>query len=231
VLYIRAFIIFTIIEAIIGVYFYFTVSIYVLVIAVIGFLISFFYTAPPVKLKYIGGLGEPAVFIVWGPLMTVGSYYVVAGTMPLHVWLASIPFGLLVMNVLLCDHINKYEGDVKAGVKTLPVVIGLKNTLTLLKVTTTLFFVFITVFVASGILPVFSLLVYLAIPQYVQLVKIFSSTKPVMSKENEQIYHAWYIVWMFNFSKPAGGLFMAGLAIGAVPWNKLVNEIGIFIGG
>ncbi|HPD19114.1 MAG TPA: hypothetical protein PLF61_05580, partial [Candidatus Goldiibacteriota bacterium] len=130
-----------------------------------------------------------------------------------------------------CDHVNKYEDDVKAGVKTLPVVIGLKNTFTLLKVTTTLFYVIITALVLFGMLPVFSLLVYLAMPQFLKLMKIFSSPKPEMTKENEQIYHAWYIVWMFNFSKPAGWLFLAGLAIGAVPWHKLINELKIFMGG
>jgi len=37
-----------------------------------GFLISLFYVAPPLRLKH-HGLGEPAVFLVWGPLMIGGT--------------------------------------------------------------------------------------------------------------------------------------------------------------
>ena len=36
-----------------------------------GLFVSVFYVAPPIRLKHIG-LGEPGVFIVWGPLMVVG---------------------------------------------------------------------------------------------------------------------------------------------------------------
>ena len=37
-----------------------------------------FYVAPPIRLKHIG-LGEPGVFIVWGPLMVVGTFFVATG--------------------------------------------------------------------------------------------------------------------------------------------------------
>ncbi|MEO8251683.1 MAG: prenyltransferase [Chloroflexota bacterium] len=37
-----------------------------------GLFISVFYVAPPIKLKH-HGLGEPGVFIVWGPLMIRGD--------------------------------------------------------------------------------------------------------------------------------------------------------------
>src|SRR5436190_2084154 len=50
----------------------------VLLFAGLGFFISVFYVAPPVRLKHIG-LGELGVFIVWGPLMIGGSYYCAAG--------------------------------------------------------------------------------------------------------------------------------------------------------
>ena len=46
--------------------------------ALLGLFISVFYAAPPLKLKY-RGMGEPAVFVVWGPLMIGGTYYVTTG--------------------------------------------------------------------------------------------------------------------------------------------------------
>ena len=46
-----------------------------------GLFVSVFYVAPPIRLKHIG-LGEPGVFIVWGPLMVVGTFFVATGADP-----------------------------------------------------------------------------------------------------------------------------------------------------
>ena len=59
--------------------------------ALAGLFISVFYVAPPLKLKH-HGLGEPGVFVVWGPLMIGGTYYVTAGTLPPWVWVATLPY-------------------------------------------------------------------------------------------------------------------------------------------
>src|SRR5262245_50073547 len=45
------------------------------VFALLGLFISVFYVAPPLRLKH-RGLGELGVFLVWGPLMIGGTYYV-----------------------------------------------------------------------------------------------------------------------------------------------------------
>ena len=42
------------------------------------------------------GLGEPGVFLVWGPLMIGGTYFVATGTVPGWVWIASLPYAILV---------------------------------------------------------------------------------------------------------------------------------------
>ncbi len=70
------------------------------------------------------GLGEPAVLVVWGPLMVGGTYYVVAKEVPLGVWVASIPYGLAVAAVLMGKHIDKLEFDRQEGNWTLPVLLG-----------------------------------------------------------------------------------------------------------
>src|SRR3990172_10146774 len=46
-----------------------------------GLFISVFYVAPPLKLKH-RGLGEPGVFVGWGPLMIGGAYFVTTGALP-----------------------------------------------------------------------------------------------------------------------------------------------------
>src|SRR6267378_2228636 len=67
----------------------------VVAFALAGLFVSVFYVAPPLKLKH-HGLGEPGVFLVWGPLMTGGTYFVTAGTMPAWVWLATLPYAIVV---------------------------------------------------------------------------------------------------------------------------------------
>src|SRR6187402_168981 len=88
-----------------------------------GLFVSVFYVAPPIRLKHIG-LGEPGVFIVWGPLMVVGTFFVATGTAPLWAWVASLPYAILVTSVLFGKHIDKIEADTKKGVRTMPVILG-----------------------------------------------------------------------------------------------------------
>ena len=62
----------------------------VVAFAVGGLFLSYAYTAPPLRLKK-HGLGEPDVFVTWGPLMVAGTYYSAVGELPWQVWVASVP--------------------------------------------------------------------------------------------------------------------------------------------
>ena len=81
----------------------------VIAFALGGLFICVFYVAPPIRLKHIG-LGEPGVFIVWGPLMVVGTFFVATGALPGWVWIASLPYAILVTTVLFGKHIDKIDG-------------------------------------------------------------------------------------------------------------------------
>jgi 1,4-dihydroxy-2-naphthoate octaprenyltransferase len=66
--------------------------------ALAGLFVSVFYVAPPIRLKH-HGLGEPGVFLVWGPFMIGGSYFAATGEIPWTVFLVSV--GLLTLGLLL----------------------------------------------------------------------------------------------------------------------------------
>lgn len=100
----------------------------VIILAVAGFLIMFFYSGKPLTFKY-RGLGEPLVFLVWGPLMIGGVYYVLTGEISFWVILASLPYGFSSMLVLLGKHLDKIEEDREKNIRTLPVILGEKNTI------------------------------------------------------------------------------------------------------
>ena len=88
-----------------------------------GLLLSWAYTAPPLRLKK-RGLGELDVLITWGPLMVGGVYYAGTGTLPWQVLAAATVYALLPTTVLLGKHIDKLPYDGPGGTRTFPVVIG-----------------------------------------------------------------------------------------------------------
>ena len=87
-----------------------------------GFLLAFFYVAPPLRLAYIGrGLGELDILISFGILPLVGSYYVQAGQVTPNALLASLPIGLYTTAVLYFHHFLHWRADEAVG-KFTPVV-------------------------------------------------------------------------------------------------------------
>ena len=89
-------------------------------VGVAGVLISYFYTAPPLRLVH-RGLGELCVALGFGPIMTLGAYFVQTGHYALRPLILSIPVALLVMLILYANEIPDRAADGKAGKRTLVV--------------------------------------------------------------------------------------------------------------
>ena len=85
-----------------------------------GAFVSLAYTAPPLRLVH-RGLGEIAVALGFGPIMTVGAYYVEAQRFSWEALYASLPVGILIALVLYVNEIPDRRGDARAGKRTLPV--------------------------------------------------------------------------------------------------------------
>ncbi len=93
-----------------------------LAFGVAGFLLAFFYVAPPLRLAYIGrGLGEIDILISFGILPLVGAYYVQSGIVTASALLASLPIGLYTTAVLYFHHFLHWRADAEVG-KITPVV-------------------------------------------------------------------------------------------------------------
>jgi 1,4-dihydroxy-2-naphthoate octaprenyltransferase len=97
----------------------------VLVLGAVGFLLAFFYVAPPIRYGYIGrGLGEIGIFMAFGYLPLVGSYYVHAlDITPDAAWASIVP-GLLTTLVLFHHHFLHHRADATAGKMTPVAVLG-----------------------------------------------------------------------------------------------------------
>jgi 1,4-dihydroxy-2-naphthoate octaprenyltransferase len=188
----------------------------VLIFAVLGLFISVFYVAPPLKLKH-HGFGEPGVFLVWGPLMIGGTYFVTAEEMPsLGIWLATIPYAITVTTVLIGKHIDKYEADKEKGIHTLPVILGEKTSLWLNMTLMAAFYFVIIALVLSGTLDIWVLLVLLAIPRLIKVLKIYREPKPLEPPEDYPVWPLWFVSATFFHNRLAGGLFVLGLILNLV---------------
>ena len=88
-----------------------------------AFLSSLFYVAPPIRYGY-RGLGELLVGINMGPIIVLGSYWVMTGTPSVEpVWI-SIPAGLMVAFILFYQSLPDMVTDENAGKRTLAVRLG-----------------------------------------------------------------------------------------------------------
>jgi 1,4-dihydroxy-2-naphthoate octaprenyltransferase len=182
--------------------------------ALAGLFISVFYVAPPLKLKH-HGLGEPGVFVVWGPLMIGGTYYVTAGTIPSWIWLASVPYALAVTTVLIGKHVDKFEQDRARGIHTLPVLLGERVSLRLNQALMIAFYAIVAALVVNGTVGVGVLLVAFALPRLVQVLRAYSEPKPAAPPAGYRIWPLWFVALAFHHNKLAGGLFVLGLAVNA----------------
>lgn len=182
----------------------------VLAFALAGLFVSVFYVAPPIRLKH-RGLGEAGVFVVWGPLMVAGTYFVAAGSVPGWVWLASAPYGLLVTTVLMGKHLDKLEQDSRRGVRTLPVALGQNRAMRVVKALMVAFYGSVLA-LAIAFSP-WVLLTLLSLPRLRRVWKVFSEPRPERQPEDWPIWPLWYAPWAFWLTRRAGELFVLGLVL------------------
>ena len=93
-----------------------------LVFGTLGACGAFFYSHRQ-GYKY-KGLGEPAVFLLMGPLLFLSAFFTAAGTLSVDALLPASAFGCLVTAVLLTNNIRDEQMDRRAGFTTLPMRIG-----------------------------------------------------------------------------------------------------------
>src|SRR5437764_5670145 len=192
----------------------------VVAFALSGFMLSFAYTAPPLRLKK-RGLGEPDVLVVWGPLMVCGTYYSAVGHVGWPVLLASLPYGLLCTTVLMGKHTDKIPYDEPLGIHTLPVLFGEARARVLTLAMMVGFYLLVVTAVLAKAMPWPALLVVLALPRLVKVWPYFRRPPPDEPPADFPGWPLWYAALAWLHVRQAGALLVAGLAIGAfVPGLK-----------
>jgi len=146
-------------------------------IGLTGAFASLTYTAPPFKYKY-SALGEIAVFLMWGPLMVSGAFFVQRQEFNINAFWISLPFGVLVALVLLANNIRDITHDRDKGILTLAIVLGQNKGILLyatLVVVAYLGIIFMSLF---GPLYLWSLIVLVSLPLALSLLKQMKNQVP-----------------------------------------------------
>lgn len=106
-----------------GLYLVFSVDLIILWIGILSIIFGLAYTAGPFPLAY-NGLGDLFVFIFFGVVGTVGTYYLHLKEFSALSFIISLPVGALITNILIVNNFRDIEEDKKAGKNTLAVILG-----------------------------------------------------------------------------------------------------------
>ncbi|MCU0365146.1 MAG: 1,4-dihydroxy-2-naphthoate octaprenyltransferase [Ignavibacteriaceae bacterium] len=106
-----------------GLYLVYSVGIIILLVGIFSIFAGIIYTAGPFPLAY-NGLGDVFVFIFFGVVGTMGTYYLHTQEISVVVFLVSIPVGALITNILVVNNYRDIEEDREANKKTLAVILG-----------------------------------------------------------------------------------------------------------
>ena len=174
-----------------------------------GALMLLLYTYP---LKYFA-MGELTIFLIWGPIMIGGVYFVLTREWNWNVVLAGVPFGLSTMSINVGKHIDKSGEDRQKGVGTLPVVIG-QTAARYLNMAAIILAYAITVYliaVPRFLTPVL-LIVFLASKQAWTALSRLSKPRPETAPPGYPVWPRWFSTVSFIHNRRFGNLFILGVA-------------------
>ncbi|MCE9645995.1 MAG: prenyltransferase [Chloroflexi bacterium] len=174
----------------------------------IGAFILLFYTYP---LKYIG-IGELSIFIIWGPLMIGGVFFVLTGVWSWAVILASLPIGLNVVTINLGKHTDKGKEDKVKGVRTLPVLVGetAARYITMAAIIISYLVTLYLIFVNHFFTPVM-LLVFLAYKPAQTALQRLSKPRPAEPPAGYPIWPRWFSTVCFVHNRVFSNYFVSAL--------------------
>lgn len=147
-----------------GSYLAITTSYWLFLIGIVAIIAAWSYTGGKNPYGY-RGLGEISVFIFFGLVATIATYYIHAETIDLRITAIGAAMGAIACGILLLNNIRDIETDIRSGKRTLSVRIGKSKSISLYWA---LLATSIIIFVAVSGFP-YSLLILLTLPQLVRL--------------------------------------------------------------
>lgn len=153
---------FYVIAASIGIYLTYLRGIEVLYIMLLGLFVSVFYSLPPFQFAYRGA-GEFMMLLGYGPIITLGTYYVQAQTLVLEAFLAGLVPGMLMWTMIIVNEIPDFEEDSVSGKRNLVVRLGRATGVKLFGIGFISVYLFIVLSALLKVFPIGSLLSLLSV--------------------------------------------------------------------
>lgn len=125
--------------------------------------LGYSYQGPPFRLGY-QGLGELICFICYGPLAVSAAYYSQAQTWSATNLAASTIIGITTSLILFCSHFHQVEDDLAAGKRSPIVRLGTERGAKLLPWISGSIYALTALFVALGMFPIWTLLIFGSFP-------------------------------------------------------------------
>jgi len=176
----------------------------VLLMGLGGLFCGLFYTLTRKGLKYIA-LGDLAVFVSFGPLLVIGSYFSLTGTYDWETFLISLPIGFLVVAILHANNTRDISNDYRVKIRTLPMLIGLNNSKRAYFVLIFGAYLLTMLLIALNIIDFTGLLVFLSMPVAIKNVKEFSkatsndiSSIIIMDVKTAQLHTQFGLLFIFG---------------------------------
>jgi 1,4-dihydroxy-2-naphthoate octaprenyltransferase len=104
-----------------------SISKWLFVIGALSILAAWGYTGGRKPYGYLG-FGEVSVFVFFGLIATIGSYYIQSKEINWQIFLLSIPVGCLSCAILVINNLRDLSNDELVGKRTLAVLLGDKKT-------------------------------------------------------------------------------------------------------
>ena len=146
-----------------GIYLIAVVGWELLPVGVASILAGVLYTGGPKPYGY-QGLGELFVFLFFGLVAVVGSYYVQTEDLRAIAFELAVPVGLLAAAILMVNNVRDIDTDRRVGKRTLAVALGRRRARRLYALTVLLAYAITILVAASGEGPAWILLSLLSAP-------------------------------------------------------------------
>jgi 1,4-dihydroxy-2-naphthoate octaprenyltransferase len=165
---------FFMLTVIVGLYLTVLVGPVVLLLGTVGLFFAYFHVAPPLRIGYRGlGLSELGIFLSFGMLPIMGSFYVQSAYVSTSSVLLGVPLGFLTTTVLINHDQIFFETYQKTGKKSYTVTVGRGRAVTTAFLLTLASYFTVLFGILVKLLPTTTGLVLLTIPLFVRQIQLY----------------------------------------------------------
>ncbi|KGX86285.1 1,4-dihydroxy-2-naphthoate polyprenyltransferase [Pontibacillus marinus] len=162
------------IAILLGVYICIATTWWIAAIGAISMAFGYLYTGGPYPIAYTP-FGEVVAGFFMGTVIIGISYYIQTLSLSISVLFVSLPVAILIGAILLANNIRDLEGDKQNGRNTIAILLGKRGAIQFLKVLFIAAYSSVGIYIALGILPIWSAIVLLALPKTIGAIQVFKS--------------------------------------------------------